>query len=401
MSGSRSSSAASSGAERRDVMNRGTWIVAALAAPMIVSCGGPEAPVKKPTAVRVMTVVETSVARQARYSANILPATRVDLMFKVGGYVEWLAEVKGPDGKPRLLTEGDRVEKGQLLARVKAGEVTEKLGEVQAMGSGAAAQKEVARQEFERARTLFERGAISKSQFDGARLAYRAATAQEEAASAGAKQVRSVIADTVLKSPIDGIVLKRIVEVGTLVGPGVPGFIVADTSSVKASFGVPDTQLGELKLGSPISVSIEALPGQELAGVVSRIAPSADFATRVFEVETTIPNPTGQLKTGMVASVRLGEAGSAKPEVLLPLSAIVRSPSKKDGFAVFVAQVAEGKTTVTMREVELGEVYANFVPATAGVKPGEKVVIMGTGLLSEGQEIRIIPDEGPAHAAAN
>jgi membrane fusion protein, multidrug efflux system len=356
---------------------------------------------RKATAVRVMEVVETTVQRQARYSANILPETRVDMMFKIGGYVEWLAETKGADGKMRLLTEGDRVEKGQILARVKAGEVTEKLGEVRAMGAGAVAQREAAKQEFERARTLFERGAISKSQFDMARAGYRAASAQADAAGAGAKQVRSAIADMTLRSPIDGIVLKRIVEVGTLVGPGVPGFILADVSSVKASFGLPDTQLGALKLGSPISVTIEALPGQVFSGAVSRVAPSADIATRVFEVETTIANPQAILKTGMVATVRIGDADEAKPEVLLPLSAIVRSPRDPNGFAVFLIQADGNRDKVVLKDVQLGEIYANYVPATQGVVAKDKVVVMGTGLLSDGQEVRIIPEESVARAAAN
>ncbi|MBK6688692.1 MAG: efflux RND transporter periplasmic adaptor subunit [Deltaproteobacteria bacterium] len=369
---------------------------------VMVLAGGCSRPLpeRKATAVRVMEAVETVVQRQARYSANILPATRVDLMFKIGGYVENLAETKGPDGKMRLLNEGDRVEKGQLLARVKAGEVTEKLGEVRAMGSGAAAQQEMAKQEFERARTLFERGAISKSQFDAARAGYRAATAQSAAASAGAAQVRSAIADMTLRSPIDGVILKRLVEVGTLVGPGVPGFIVADTTSVKASFGVPDTQLGALKLGSPISVTIEALPGQQFSGSVSRVAPSADLATRVFEVETSIPNPSGVLKTGMVATVRLGDLNEAKPEVLLPLSAIVRSPRDANAFAVFVVKTEGAIERVSLRDVQLGEIYANFVPATQGIAPKERVVVMGTGLLSDGQEVRIIPEEDGARAAA-
>lgn len=390
-----------SSASRRSSQSdrRLTAALAAIALLLAPACSRP-LPQRKATAVRVMEAVETTVQRQARYSANILPATRVDLMFKIGGYVESLAETRGADGKMRLVTEGDRVEKGQVLARVKAGEVTEKLGEVRAMGSGAAAQQEMAKQEFERARTLFERGAISKSQFDAARAGYRAATAQAAAASAGAAQVRSAIADMTLRSAIDGVVLKRLVEVGTLVGPGVPGFIVADTSSVKASFGVPDTQLGALKLGSPISVTIEALPGQQFSGSVSRVAPSADLATRVFEVETTIPNPSGVLKTGMVATVRLGESDQMKPEVLLPLSAIVRSPRDPNGFAVFVVKSEGPVERVSLRDVQLGEIYANFVPATQGIAPKERVVIMGTGLLSDGQEVRIIPEEDGARASA-
>lgn len=363
------------------------------------ACGTSQLPEARPTPVRVMTARATRLGREARYSANILPATRVDLAFKVGGYVEWIAEMKDANGQPRPIAEGDRVEKNQVLVRVRAGEVTEKLGEVRALASGATAQADAAKQEFERARALFERGAISKSQFDIARAQYRGATAQVEAASAGSKQVRSVISDTTLRAPFDGILLKRLVEVGSLVGPGVPGFIVADTAQVKASFGVPDTMLGALKLGNPISVSIEALPGQTFSGAISRVAPSADPTTRVFEIETTIPNPSGLLKTGMVATVRLGDESPDASEVLLPLSAIVRSPTKREGFAAFVADKVQDRYSAELRELELGEIYGNEVPAKSGLKEGELVVIMGTGLLSPGEPIQIIPDENTIHAA--
>jgi RND family efflux transporter MFP subunit len=374
-------------------------ICASLAFLSLLGCGKAEI-LEKPPAVRTIVLGKSAVTRQSRYSANILPAVRVDLAFKLGGYVDWIAEVRTPDGKTRLLEEGDQVTQGQVLVRVRAGEVTEKLGEVQAAGSGAAAQADISRQEFERARGLFEKGAISKSQFDAARAGYQASQAQVAAASAGSKQVRSAIADTSLRSPINGVVLKRLVEVGSLVGPGVPGFIVADISTVRASFGLPDTLVSTLKLGSPISVSVEAMPGVTFPGVVHRVGAAADLATRVFEVETRIPNASGVLRTGMVATVRLGDEAGSRSELLVPLSAIVRSVTKPGGFAVFLVKDDGGTSRVALTPVELGEIHGNVVPAVSGVNVGDKLVVMGAGLLSDGEEVRVIPGEGN-HAAQN
>src|SRR6185503_7628050 len=116
--------------------------------------------------------------------------------------------------------------------------------------------------------------------------------------------------------------MKRMIEVGTLVGPGAPGFSVADIRSVKAVFGVPDTLVESLKLGSVQTITSEALRDTELEGKITRISPSADLRTRTFEVETTIPNPKQELKTGMIVSLKLAdEAVSATdPNVLLPLT---------------------------------------------------------------------------------
>jgi multidrug efflux system membrane fusion protein len=365
---------------------------------VVSACGS--APItKKAPAVRTITLGKSEITRQSRYSANILPAVRVDLAFKLGGYVEYIAEVKTADGKTRLIEEGDQVTQGQVLVRVRAGEITERLGEAQAAGSGAAAQADISRQEFERARSLFEKGAISKSQFDAARAGYQASQAQVAAAAAGSKQVRSAIADTSLRSPINGVILKRMVEVGSLVGPGVPGFIVADISSVKASFGLPDAMVASLKVGSPIAVSVEAMPGVTFPGVVNRVGTAADIATRVFEVETSIPNPNGVLRTGMVASVRVGDEVTGRTELLVPLSAIVRSATKQGGFAVFLVQDAGGLPKVVLTDIELGDIHGNAVPALSGLKEGDVVVVMGAGLLSDGEAVRIIPSEGAVHAA--
>jgi membrane fusion protein, multidrug efflux system len=134
-------------------------------------------------------------------------------------------------------------------------------------------------------------------------------------------------------------------------------------------------------------------------GVVNRVGTAADIATRVFEVETSIPNPNGVLRTGMVASVRVGDEVTGSTELLVPLSAIVRSATKQGGFAVFLVQDAGGLPKVVLTDIELGDIHGNAVPALSGMKEGDVVVVMGAGLLSDGEAVRIIPSEGAVHAA--
>src|SRR5262249_19843192 len=143
--------------------------------------------------------------------------------------------------------------------------------------------------------------------------------------------------DTRVRAPMNGVVVKRNVEVGTLAGPGTVAFAIADTASVKAVFGVPDTELEALRLGSRQTVTTEALRGRELSGSITRIAPVADPKSRVFEVEVTLPNRDDELKPGMIAALKLANDGhSAPPVAVLPLNAVVRSPGHPGRFAVFV-----------------------------------------------------------------
>ncbi len=93
-------------------------------------------------------------------------------------------------------------------------------------------------------------------------------------------------------------------DIGALVGPSVAGFTIADTHSVKAVFGVPDTAMGRVKLGQRQAVTTDVFP-RPSPGVITAISPAADPKSRVYSVEVTLPNPRNQLKSGMIASLGL------------------------------------------------------------------------------------------------
>ena len=112
--------------------------------------------------------------------------------------------------------------------------------------------------------------------------------------------------DASLKTPMGGVILKKLVEVGSLVGPGTPGFVIADTRSVKVVIGVPDTMLGRFPLGAVEVVQTEAQPDRRYEGRVTSISPTADLKSRLFEVQLTLGNADGALKPGMVVSIEPG-----------------------------------------------------------------------------------------------
>lgn len=358
---------------------------------LLAGCGGAADAPKAPTAVRVRAVERRDAAAAARYSAVIKPASRVDVAFRVGGYVAEIARVRGLDGRWRLLQEGDHVTRGTELAAVRRADYKQKLAEAQAALAEATAARQQAELDFDRASRLSDTQSIAKAELDTARARVEAARARAAGARARVEEAETALDDSAVRAPMDGVVLRRNVELGALAAPGTVAFAIADTGSVKVDFGVPDTALDTLRLGQPQAVTTEAYRGQTFTGRITRIAPGADPKSHVFEVEVTIPNPTGALKSGMVAALALAAPGREAPVAVLPLNAIVRAPGHPGQFAVYVLDERATPARVHVRAVELGEFLGNLIPIESGLREGEKVVVMGASLLSDGEAVQVIP----------
>jgi multidrug efflux system membrane fusion protein len=161
--------------------------------------------------------------------------------------------------------------------------------------------------------------------------------------------------------------------------------------SVKAVVGVPDVAIESVRLGQTQTVRCEATPGVVFNGTVTRIAPSADPSSRMFEVECTIPNVDNRLKAGMIASLELGREADARPAALVPLNSIVRPKSDPRGYATFVVEDAAGGAVARERPVQLGEVRGNLIAVTSGLAPGDRVVVVGATLIADGAEVVVVP----------
>lgn len=373
-------------------MRKSTVYSVAAAALLVASCGTHRSePAKSLSTVRVRAVERAAAASAVHYSASINAASRVELAFKVGGYVQKVRTVSGVDGKPRLVQEGDHVTAGDELASLRKADYGQKLAETKAALAEALAAKEQAQLEFDRASRLAKSETISKAELDTARVRLDAATARADGAQVRVAEAHITITDTRLRAPMNAVVVKRLVEVGTLAAPGTVAFSLADTTSVKAVFGVSDTALDALRLGAPQVVTTEAFRGREYEGHISRIAPVADPKSRVFEVEVTIDNPEGELKPGMIAALKLSAKEVAQSVAVLPLQAVVRSPGHRDRFAVYVIDPKTSPPTARLREVGLGEFRGNQIPIHSGLADGDLVIVQGASLVSDGEAVRVIP----------
>ena len=351
--------------------------------PLLAACRDEAAAPTVPLPVTVQQVAESDGAGGSHYSASITPDVQVDVAFKVSGYVDRLLQVRGADGRMRNVQDGDVVRRGTALARIREREYQDALAE-----ANAALTKSKA--DFDRTAQLYENRSVSKADYDAAYAKYQADQAHHD-------QAAQSLADCSLRSPLDGYVLKRSVEVGSLVAPGGAAFSIGDVRSVKVVFGVPDVVVGSMKPGAEQTVSVEAVPGRTFTGQITRVAPSADPSSRVFEVEVTIPNQDGALKSGMIGALEVDHSGGASPAPaaaagrLIPLNAVVRPPGQADGYAVYVVDGPAGKQRARLRRVELGDVSGNMIRVTSGLQGGERVIVRGATLAVDSQPVRIIP----------
>jgi RND family efflux transporter MFP subunit len=373
-----------------------TFIAAVLAACASASaaCSRVEgADVKPARPVKVQTVAPAPAPGGVRYSASVEPYQSVPLAFKASGYVTFLAQRRGADGPARPVQAGDAVSRGTVLARVNDADYRERVNQGRARLAESDAALKKARLDLARAEALFASDSLTKSDLDAARAAFESADARATGIRAEIELALSALADTALSAPASGILLERRIEVGALVGAGSVGYVLGDVSAVKARFGVPDTMIAAVQLGAPIAVAIDAVAGA-VPGRVTALAPAADPQSRVFDVEVTIPNRDGRLRPGMIGTVALGVSpadASAPRPVTVPLSAVVRAPGDADRYAVLVLEQTGDATHVRLRPVTLGDVLGNGVAVTTGLTAGDRIVITGAGLLTDGDAVRIIP----------
>ena len=348
-----------------------------------------------------------SVAVSGSVEANTTALTA----FQVGGRVLHV-----------YVEEGQRVTKGQLLADLDSTDYRNGFNAASGEADAAAAVNAKAKaglrqQELEQARIDFERTQdeyqrlkylydhqslpandfhkieaaflASQQRYDMAQSGTRvedklAASAQHVAANAQMAEAKKRLADCELRAPISGFIGMRQIEVGNTVAPGMPVFSVVDLNPVKVKVGIPESQVGKVRVGDRAEVSIPSLNGQKFEGHVEAIAAASDPASRTYVSKVVVPNPSRVLLAGMVSEAHL--FGGAQENVIsLPGSAVVRDA--RGVTQVFV--VTPGQNRAYGRRVEVGAMTGNEVEILSGITGNEQVVVDGQQNVREGSIVKI------------
>lgn len=348
---------------------------------------------EQPAASRVITPVKVQVVEGVgsdsglTYSGQVVPETSLDLAFLADGYIVEIARRDGPEGKDRLIQAGDYVREDEVLARVDDELYRDRVATAQANLDAANAAHKKAQEDWGRATALQATQSITAPDYDSAEQEFTSAQASVAGARAQLDEAQSKLDNTVLSSPLSGVINRRNIEIGSLVRPGSVGFVLASTRTVKVVFGIPDVILGDVGIGTALDVRVGSFPNRVFPGRVSEIAPAADQRTRIFEVAVSVDNSENLLKQGMVASLNIGSGALASGWVSVPMNSIVRTGN--GGFAVFTVSGANDSATVRMAPVTTGEVVGNSVVVTSGLSEGETIVVTGTAQVSDGQTVNI------------
>lgn len=393
-------------------MNTNHALVSVLLFSLVCGCGRKQEPAPLPVAVQVATLTNETVACQMRFSAIVREWQQVDLSFKVPGTVKDLLQVPAAGASLRDVQEGDIVSADlrQPLARLDDSDyqrqrtaAAERLAQVQAKEQAVVARLTAAESDYRRVKAMWERKAVPDQSMDEARARRDSIEAEQEGtrreiagASVALQQADDDLQNCTLTVSIPrATIARRLVEPHERIPAGQPVFQIMDLSRLRVAFGVPDTKLGEFRLGQSLKVLADAFPGESFAGQVAKIYPAADAKTRTFEIEVSIDQPRG-LKPGMVVTI-LG--GCEESMVLLPLTAVQRG-SRPDEFVVYAVSREQGRQTARRRRVDWDGVYDNRLRIVDGpaseVHAGDTVVVSGAVRLTDGQIVRVLDGEEKA-----
>lgn len=261
---------------------------------------------------------------------------------------------------------GDYVEKGSVIVRLSAQELSAAAAGSRAQVAQAEATLANVRANYQRQQQLFQQKFISQAALDHATAEFRAAEAAARAARAGAGQSAAVSSYTVITAPYSGVVAARHVEIGEIVAPGTLLMTGFDPKDMRVIANVPQYKLAEIKAAPRVSVEIPSLNKWIDAKGIT-VLPSADTATHTVKVRIDLPTTLEGVIPGMFARAHFS-VGSAR-KLTIPSSAVVR---RSEITAVYVVN----QDRVTLRQIRLGTPNGRAqVEVLAGLNPGDVIAL--------------------------
>ena len=228
--------------------------------------------------------------------------------------------------------------------------------------------------ELSRLKELYEAGALSKSDYEAMQLSYNVSNSQYQ----------NLVENTILRSPLTGVVTARNYDVGDMYAMSQPIFVVQQISPVKLLVAMSETDYSKVKKGDSVDITADAIPGRTFAGKVNRIYPVIDPASHTFTAEVVVPNTDRVLRPGMFARAKVTFA--VNHSIVVPDIAIL----KQQGSGQKSVFVLNGDNTVSSRIVTLGRHTGSEYEILEGLAEGEKVVSKGHTALRNGSEVNVI-----------
>ena len=287
--------------------------------------------------------------------------------------------------------EGDRVEAGQVIARVESTEYADRVRQAQQQADAAKAQVEIAQRQVDNNAALVRQGFISKTAADNSLASLNTAQANHRAAQAGIDVLRKSLADTVLRAPISGQVSQRLAQPGERVAPEARIVEIVDLSRLELEASISPADSVAVRVGQQALLRIEGA-AQPVPATVARINPSAQAGSRSVLIYLTVAAQPG-LRQGLFAQGQL--ATETQRALAVPLNAV-----RTDKPLPYV-QVVEGDRIAhrTVQTGVRGQVDGELWVAVQGVADGVRVLRGAAGVVREGTQVKLAAPVAPASAA--
>ena len=364
--------------------DRGRWVLPAVATAIVVAlaaffvlAGSRGVTLRAPevSVTRVALVTPTQASTVLTASGYIVARSKAEISPKSVGRVAWLN-----------LEEGQKVRKGELVARLESQELEAQRRQYAASREQALAELTNARIERQRATKLLTEQVGSQQAFDGADARVKALEAQVASLEAQVRYVEELIKNSEIYAPIDGVVTVKKAFVGETVAPqgfggagsaGATFAVIVDLGSLEMEADINEQNLGRLSIGQPAEVALDAYPDKPYAARLRQIVPTADRQKGSVKVKIEILGKDARILPEMSCRVvflnpETKVDAEAKPKVMVPAASVVEVGGKKG-----VLLVKEGEAL--FRPLEVGAAAGSQVEVLSGVSGGEEIVAEAAG----------------------
>jgi len=271
------------------------------------------------------------------------------------------------------VNEGDRVKKGQILAKIDDGGLSSQVAQAEAQAT-------LAKTTYERQKRLWDQNIGSEIQFLEAKTNF-------EASQKAAEQLKSQLAKTTVTAPFSGVIDDVISNQGEVVSPGQSQlFRIINLSNMYVEAAVPENYLPKIKKGTLVKVMISSI-NKEYEGEVTEVGNNINANNRTFRVKIAIPNPDQLIRPNQIATIMLNDY-TAEGAISIPESTI-----QKNAMGESLVYTLENKTDSTgvakKTVIETGYVYDNRIEVTEGLEAGATLIVEGSKSLRDGQEVKI------------
>ena len=270
-----------------------------------------------------------------------------------------------------FVKEGDRVRKGQTLARIDDGGLGSQLSQLEGQAA-------LAKTTFERQKRLWEQKIGSEIQYLQAKTTY-------ETSENAVKQLRSQLGKTSITAPFSGVIDDVITDQGTVVSPGQAVFRIVNLNNMYVKADVPERYLSTVVVGKTATIDIPVI-GSSIETKVRQTGNYINPDNRTFTVEVNVPNPDGIIKPNLSARLKINDYTNEKA-ILIPLNVISENSKNEQYVYLAVSEDETNKAVAKQQIIETGKTQGDFIEVLSGLTAGQAIIVEGARSVKDGQEV--------------